>query len=310
MDNQPFAKVKASSTLEWDDAVDVVHRGFVFDGQCDSGIASIPDCCSFESGSSRFSSAVQRATDSRARSAVALVDRLNELSISDKQLKTATEVDAAKAEWEYENFASTENPLARFPSGSPDQSVWNYSSQQTAFTTTADPFEQDDDGDTSLHLSIIQSNPSLAIRLIELGQFTDQLDIQNDHLLTALHLAVITDQPHLVRALLLSGASLTVRDKDGNSPLHLACKYGRAQCVERLTAPPSAEEEQYLWRERLKKGLEPRAMNSMRSKDFDSLNYEGDSCLHLVLMSVSDSKYETINYLLNVCGADINVQVR
>lgn len=127
----------------------------------------------------------------------------------------------------------------------------------------------------SLHLSIIQSNPSLAIRLIELGQFTDQLDIQNDHLLTALHLAVITDQPHLVRALLLSGASLTVRDKQGNSPLHLACKYGHEQCVERLTAPPSAEEEQYLWQERLKKGLEPRAMNSMRSKDFDSLNYEG-----------------------------------
>lgn len=144
MENQPFAKVhvKASSTLEWDDAVDVVHRGFAFDCQCDSGISSIPDCCSFES---RFSSA-QTATDDRARTAGALVDRLNELSISDKPQKTATEVDA-KAGWEYEDFASTENPLASFPSGTPNESVWNYSSQQTAFTA-ADPFQQDDDGDT------------------------------------------------------------------------------------------------------------------------------------------------------------------
>lgn len=147
MENKSFAKVKASSTLESDDASDVVPRCFVFDCRCDSGISSIPDCCSFESGASRFSSASKVMDSSSNARPCPLVDRLNDLSISDKQQKRATETDA-KAELEYENFfTSTENPLPYFPSGTPNESVWHYSSQQMAFTA-ADPFRQDDDGDT------------------------------------------------------------------------------------------------------------------------------------------------------------------
>lgn len=129
-----------------------------------------------------------------------------------------------------------------------------------------------------LHLAIIKPDPSLAIRIIEIGQFTDRLDIQNDHQQTPLHLAVITDQPHLVRALVVSGASLMARDKHGNTPLHLACKLAHAQCVERLTAPPSFEEETYIWNERQSKGLAPQTTNYGRSTSghVSLLNYEGN----------------------------------
>lgn len=115
------------------------------------------------------------------------------------------------------------------------------------------------------------------------------MDVQNDHHQTPLHLAVIIDKPGLVRALVLSGASLTARDKHGNSALHLACKFGHAQCVERLTAPPNAEEEKYIWQERQKKGLEPRHINSLRSNDYNLLNYEGKATEYEVVYRVSRS---------------------
>lgn len=55
---------------------------------------------------------------------------------------------------------------------------------------------------------------------------------------TALHLAVIVDQPECVRGLLWGGASAELQERGGNTPLHLAVRELRMECVRELTSCP------------------------------------------------------------------------
>lgn len=52
---------------------------------------------------------------------------------------------------------------------------------------------------------------------------------------TALHLAVITDQPQLVDKLLKAGADARLVDNSGNTALHIACKRGSLACFGVIT---------------------------------------------------------------------------
>lgn len=52
---------------------------------------------------------------------------------------------------------------------------------------------------------------------------------------TALHLAVITDQPQLVEKLLKAGADPRPVDDSGNTALHIACKRGSLACFGVIT---------------------------------------------------------------------------
>lgn len=71
------------------------------------------------------------------------------------------------------------------------------------------------------------------------------LDAQNDEGRTPLHFAVQTSQRKVVKALVGSGASVGVRDIDGNTPLHLACILGYLDCAEDLLIPPRQDLEQW-----------------------------------------------------------------
>lgn len=123
-----------------------------------------------------------------------------------------------------------------------------------------------------LHLAIIMPNVSAAIKIIEMTRFSECLDVQNrTYMHTPLHLAVLTDQPPVVRALLVSGASLTSRDRSGNTALHLACKQGHSECVRQLTTPLSEMENKYLW----DRGVPPCSVKPMQSNDVNLMNYEG-----------------------------------
>ena len=51
---------------------------------------------------------------------------------------------------------------------------------------------------------------------------------------TPLHLAVITDQRHLVSVFLRAGASPNVTDRKGDTSVHLAVKHGNLACLECL----------------------------------------------------------------------------
>ena len=52
---------------------------------------------------------------------------------------------------------------------------------------------------------------------------------------TALHLAVITEQPHVVEMLLKAGCDPCLVDQNGNTALHIACKRGSLACFAVLT---------------------------------------------------------------------------
>lgn len=73
--------------------------------------------------------------------------------------------------------------------------------------------------------------------LISLAPHPCLLDIVNDESQTALHLAVMSREPQIVRRLVLAGANTKLRTVTGNTPLHIACALGDLDCVRALTEP-------------------------------------------------------------------------
>ena len=59
---------------------------------------------------------------------------------------------------------------------------------------------------------------------------------------TPLHLAALTGDAELVRHLLVAGADPSLRDRHGNTALHIACERADRAAVLNLTEPVTAEE--------------------------------------------------------------------
>ncbi|KAJ7303983.1 hypothetical protein JRQ81_011499 [Phrynocephalus forsythii] len=95
--------------------------------------------------------------------------------------------------------------------------------------------KQDEDGDTPLHIAVVQGNLPAVQRLVVLfHQGNQDLDTFNNLRQTPLHLAVITDQPTLVKLLLSHGALPMVLDRNGQTALHLACEHSTLHCLQEL----------------------------------------------------------------------------
>ncbi|XP_022257641.1 uncharacterized protein LOC106473507 [Limulus polyphemus] len=97
---------------------------------------------------------------------------------------------------------------------------------------------------------------------------------------TPLHLAVIVGNQHLVEILLEEDASPKLRDRYGNTCLHLAVKYKRLECLRVLLS------------------------NRLTRQIVNSLNYDGYSALHV---AVTNRAIAAIKYLVKA-NCDIDVQ--
>uniref|UniRef100_G3RA12 Uncharacterized protein n=1 Tax=Gorilla gorilla gorilla TaxID=9595 RepID=G3RA12_GORGO len=76
----------------------------------------------------------------------------------------------------------------------------------------------DEDGDTPLHIAVVQGNLPAVHRLVNLFQQGGrELDIYNNLRQTPLHLAVITTLPSVVRLLVTAGASPMALDRHGQT---------------------------------------------------------------------------------------------
>ncbi|XP_077068941.1 uncharacterized protein bcl3 isoform X2 [Siphateles boraxobius] len=91
---------------------------------------------------------------------------------------------------------------------------------------------QDEDGDTPLHIAVVKENIQLVSWLIEIFRRAHKdLDIFNNLRQTPLHLAVITQQPFLVKALLDAGSDPGALDRNGQTALHLCCEHKDVDCL-------------------------------------------------------------------------------
>ncbi|XP_003799543.1 B-cell lymphoma 3 protein [Otolemur garnettii] len=138
----------------------------------------------------------------------------------------------------------------------------------------------DEDGDTPLHIAVVQGNLPAVQRLVSLFQHGRRdLDIYNNLRQTPLHLAVITTLPFMVQLLVMAGASPMALDRHGQTAAHLACEHRSPTCLRAL--------------------LDSAAPGTV---DLEARNYDGLTALHL---AVNTECQETVLLLLER-GADID----
>ncbi|XP_062589235.1 NF-kappa-B inhibitor alpha-like [Saccostrea cucullata] len=137
--------------------------------------------------------------------------------------------------------------------------------------------------DDELHMTIIDGLVPVAEYILKSlsGVNADLLNIQNNDLQTPLSLAVHENHVKVVFALIKNGASLLIVDKNGNTPLHIACIYGfdRIVCL-------------------LLENVERKIIK----KCISIPNYFGQSCIHLAV----DRMHFSVMRLLLKHGADVN----
>lgn len=139
----------------------------------------------------------------------------------------------------------------------------------------------DKDGDRALHIATVHEDVLLVKRLCALMKSVGaSVDVFNYLRQTPLHLAVIVGNQHLVEILLEEGASPKLRDRYGNTCLHLAVKYKRLECLKVLLS------------------------NRLTRRILNSLNYDGYSALHVAL---TNKAIAAVKYLVKA-NCDIDVQ--
>ncbi|KAK9507388.1 hypothetical protein O3M35_007254 [Rhynocoris fuscipes] len=124
------------------------------------------------------------------------------------------------------------------------------------------------------------------------------LDLRNDMRQTALHLAVLTSHPRIIRRLVCAGASTQSVDRNGNTALHLATAAGDYNCVRALTEPVTAME---VAAAQLRYHPSPR---QPQPPELDMYNYDGLTCVHL---SVMRREIPILRHL-SCIGANVNAR--
>ncbi|KAL0121074.1 hypothetical protein PUN28_008655 [Cardiocondyla obscurior] len=155
--------------------------------------------------------------------------------------------------------------------------------------------EQDDDGDTQLHIAIMQGYVEAALVLIRIAPHPCLLNTYNDDMQSSLHLAVLTSQSLVARRLILAGADPSLRNFRGNTALHLACTSGDLACAKALTDPLSPLE-----RNQLMPGQTVPAL----PQNLEQRNYNGEMCLHL---AAANGHVNLVRLLLRL-GADLEAR--
>ncbi|XP_014226629.1 NF-kappa-B inhibitor cactus-like [Trichogramma pretiosum] len=154
--------------------------------------------------------------------------------------------------------------------------------------------QDDDEGNTKLHVAIMQNFVNLAWYLISLAPHPCLLDFKNNDDQTALHLAAWLNHPTIVRKLILEGACLNVENDRGNTALHIACLSGNFECVKALVTPLSVTEE----------SASSKVVPVTVPQNLELKNYDGETCLHL---AVSKGHLDIVRELVKA-GANVETK--
>nr|AWD92943.1 cactus [Plutella xylostella] len=176
-----------------------------------------------------------------------------------------------------------------------DSAVYTPTSQTTPTVTIGDEkthdipplailFQQDDDGDTQLHIAAVHGCEKSVGTLVRVCPDKDWLNVPNDFGQTALHLAAMSGHAVVTRMLVMAGASLGIRDLVGNTPLHVAAAAGYVGCLQALLAPAPEQQQRRL------------------ASTLNQKNYNGQTCVHVAAMAGHVDALQTLVYY----GANIN----
>ena len=157
-------------------------------------------------------------------------------------------------------------------------------------------YRQDEDGDTLLHIAIINLEADIASYFIESTPCPDWLNIKKKLSQNPLHVTVLTNQIPIARQLIVAGVDVNARDRHGNTALHLACRDGFVEITRALLKLVSFEEQQ-------RNNYIIPFENLHARTNLNLLNFEGLSCLHL---AASNNHIEIIKILLHN-GAHVNM---
>ncbi|XP_067831347.1 NF-kappa-B inhibitor epsilon-like [Heptranchias perlo] len=138
---------------------------------------------------------------------------------------------------------------------------------------------QDEDGDTPLHIAVVQEDVAMVQKLIQLLLLGKKdLDIYNNLRQTPLHLAIITKHRSIAGQLVTNGASRLLLDRNGQTAVHLACEHSSLECLRSLLG------------------------SGRENIDLEIRNYEGYTPLHV---AVNSRHKKIVSHLLDR-GADVD----
>ena len=148
--------------------------------------------------------------------------------------------------------------------------------------------QQDNDGDTLLHLAVVAWPEEKIQDLIEISD----LNAINNMRQSPLHIAILANRPNVVDLLVKQpGIKLDCIDRRGNAPIHLACQSGLKGAIETM----------------LDKLRAIHAEDGLASSKLDSLieltNFEGLNCLHVAALN---DRRDVIELLITKYEANLN----
>lgn len=226
---------------------------------------------------------------------VELDEKLSSLSLTDGSINnlSLSSNSKSKSETSFNITASYESktypPSSRSVQSS--ASATSSDSKSSLFYPWHIYFQQDEDGDTQLHIAILHCFIEVVYSLIKMAPDRKYLDIKNYSCQTPLHFAVLTGQHNTVRWLLTEGAAPDILDMHGNTALHLAVSSQDIACVNALISPISSDSQNTIVR-------------SSAPVYINQYNYDGLTCLHLAVMV---GNIEIVRRLLDY-GADVNAK--
>ncbi|GBP60449.1 NF-kappa-B inhibitor cactus [Eumeta japonica] len=151
-------------------------------------------------------------------------------------------------------------------------------------------FQQDDDGDTQLHIAAVHGCEKSVGTLVRVCPDQEWYNIPNDYGQTALHLAALSGHAVVTRMLVLAGASINIRDLGGETPLHLAATAGHNECLQALLAPIANEPHRRLSATLNQKNYNvSRSVSTRRVTSRDNLALHSSRRYSYVVMYTSES---------------------